>query len=63
LDYTVIGDTVNVAARLQAAANRGQILVSEACYVAAKNLFRFEKVGSFDLKNREKPVLTYEILE
>jgi adenylate cyclase len=63
LDYTVIGDTVNVAARLQAAANRGQILVSEACYESAKSLFHFEKVGSFDLKNREKPVITYEILE
>jgi class 3 adenylate cyclase/FixJ family two-component response regulator len=63
LDYTVIGDTVNVAARLQAAANRGQILVSDSCYESAKNSFNFEKVGSFDLKNREKPVLTYEVIE
>jgi class 3 adenylate cyclase len=51
-----------VAASLQAAANRGQILVSEACYESVKNTFHFEKVGSFDLKNREKPVLTYEVL-
>ncbi|MGB6035675.1 MAG: adenylate/guanylate cyclase domain-containing protein, partial [Cryomorphaceae bacterium] len=45
LDYTVIGDAVNVAARLQAAADRGQILISEANYQKVKESFECKEVG------------------
>ena len=45
LDYTVIGDTVNTAQRLQSAANPGQIIISEPCYQKVKESFNCSKVG------------------
>lgn len=62
LDYTVIGDTVNVASRLQAAANKGQILISEKSYLAIKDSFLCNKIGEISLKNKKSPVTVYEVL-
>jgi adenylate cyclase len=62
LDYTVIGDTVNVSQRLQAAAKPGQIIVSEAAYQQIKESFECQPVGEVKLKNKEQPVMTYEVL-
>jgi adenylate cyclase len=45
LDYTVIGDTVNIAARLQDAQKENQILLSEDCYKGAKESFNFKRLG------------------
>lgn len=61
LDYTVIGDTVNVAARLQSKANPGQVLLLEKYKEAIPDAFKFEKMGIFELKNKAKPVTVYEV--
>ncbi|MCP5762164.1 adenylate/guanylate cyclase domain-containing protein, partial [Klebsiella pneumoniae] len=45
LDFTVIGDTVNTAQRLQAAAGRGQIVINEACYEKVQQSFNCRKIG------------------
>ena len=63
LDYTVIGDTVNTAARLQDAAEQNQIIVCESCYLKVKESFKFKEVGSIALKNKANPVSIYEVLE
>ncbi len=63
LDYTVIGDTVNVAARLQASANKNQILMSDKCYEMVKDSFQCKEVGMLKLKNKQSPLLAYEVLE
>lgn len=63
LDYTVIGDTVNVAARLQASANKNQILMSDKCYELVKDSFQCKEVGMLKLKNKQSPLLAYEVLE
>jgi class 3 adenylate cyclase/FixJ family two-component response regulator len=63
LDYTVIGDNVNTAARLQDAAGENQILISESCYEAVKESFICKKVGAIIMKNKAKPVIVYEVLE
>ena len=63
LDYTVIGDSVNTAQRLQSAAKAGQIIISEAVYEKAKESFSCEKIGEVKLKNKVKPVIIYEVLE
>jgi class 3 adenylate cyclase/AmiR/NasT family two-component response regulator len=43
LDYTVIGDTVNTAARFQDAAKANQIIISETCYNQVKEAFKCKK--------------------
>ncbi|HAH38969.1 MAG TPA: adenylate/guanylate cyclase domain-containing response regulator [Algoriphagus sp.] len=61
LDYTVIGDTVNVAARLQTAANPGQILVLEKCVDQIKDSFTFSTIGEMKLKNKAHPVKVLQV--
>ena len=63
LDYTVIGDTVNTAARLQDAARENQIIISEDCYNQVKESFKCEKVGSTNLKNKSNPMIIYQVIE
>lgn len=63
LDYTVIGDTVNTAARLQDAAKPNQIIISEGCYQTVKESFRCVNLGKIDLKNKSNPVEIYEVIE
>ncbi|WP_424493741.1 adenylate/guanylate cyclase domain-containing protein [Salinimicrobium sp. GXAS 041] len=62
LDYTVIGDVVNVAARLQSAAATNQILISEENYERIKESFSCRKVGSIEMKNKKNPVVVYEVI-
>lgn len=61
LDYTVIGDTVNTAQRLQSAAAPGQIIINEACYQKVKESFKVSKVGEVSLKNKANPETIYEV--
>jgi adenylate cyclase len=63
LDFTVIGDAVNLAQRLQTVAKAGQILISEEVYALAKESFICELVAPFVLKNKAMPVVTYQVLE
>ena len=63
LDYTVIGDGVNLAQRLQAIAQPNQIIISEAVYEKTKESFRCQKIGEVKLKNKIQPVTIYEVLE
>ncbi len=63
LDYTVIGDVVNTAQRLQAAATQNQILIDEACYEKVKESFNCQKVGEVQLKNKSKACTVYEVMD
>jgi adenylate cyclase len=63
LDYTVIGDVVNVAQRLQSAAKANQIIISEEIFEQAKESFQCVRIGEVTLKNKSKPVVIYEVLE
>ncbi|HMR39641.1 MAG TPA: adenylate/guanylate cyclase domain-containing protein [Ignavibacteria bacterium] len=63
LDYTVIGDTVNTAQRLQSSADKGQILISEKAYEKIKESFNCRKVGEVSLKNKSNPMNIYEVFD
>ncbi|MDQ2792693.1 MAG: response regulator [Bacteroidota bacterium] len=63
LDYTVIGDVVNMSQRLQSAAKAGQIIISEAVYEQVKESFQCQYVDEVVLKNKALPVKIYEVVE
>lgn len=63
LDYTVIGDVVNVAQRLQGIAKQGQILIGESSYQKVKESFNCEKMGEVMLKNKANPIVAYEVVD
>jgi adenylate cyclase len=55
-DYTVLGDTVNVAARLQGAAASGEILVTEETYAHVESRFPNASRRELELKGKSEPV-------
>jgi len=62
MDNTVIGDTANVAARLQQAAEPGAILLSEATYRLAQGYARVDPVGPLTLKGKAEPISAHRLL-
>lgn len=62
LDFTVIGDSVNTAQRLQAVAEQSQVVITEACYDNVKQSFNCRKIGQAMLKNKAEEVILYEVL-
>ncbi len=62
MDYTAIGDTTNLAARLQALAEPGTIVVSEATHALLRGGFRTRALGPFDVKGKSEPVTAHQVL-
>ena len=61
MDFTAIGDTVNTAARLEANAKKGQVLISDVLYERLKDRLEVEDVGEIPLKGKTKGVYVYEV--
>ncbi|HXH71969.1 MAG TPA: adenylate/guanylate cyclase domain-containing protein [Mariprofundaceae bacterium] len=62
-DYTVIGDTVNVASRLESLAKNNQIVASEDTRRRCQSHFSMQQLGRVQLKNRKEPVSCYLVLD
>ena len=62
MDFTAIGDTVNTAARLEANAKKGQVLISDAVYERVKERVEVEEIGEIPLKGKSKGVNVYSVI-
>ena len=60
-DYTVIGNQVNVSARLCSLAHSGQTLISQRTYSRVKHMVDAEEIGQILVKGIQHPVVTYSV--
>jgi len=63
MDYTIIGGGANTAARLEAAAQPGEILISYQTFANVKDAFLCEEEGRIDVKGIAYPVATYRVVD
>lgn len=63
LNYTAIGDTVNLAKRLQESSAPGQIIVEEAVIKRLGNQVKARPLGELRVKGRKTPAFAYELLD
>jgi class 3 adenylate cyclase len=61
MDYTAVGDTTNVAARLQSLAEPGTVLIGEATQRLVEGYIRSEAQGPVQVKGRIEPVEVYAV--
>jgi adenylate cyclase len=62
VEYTVLGDAVNVAQRLQEQARPNRVFIGAATRVALNGNFNFRAVGDVELRGRKQPIETFEVL-
>ena len=59
MDYTAVGDTTNLGARLLGLAGPGQILVSAPTHRLTEGFFKFDDLGAFKVKGKVEPIQVY----
>jgi class 3 adenylate cyclase/tetratricopeptide (TPR) repeat protein len=62
MDYTAVGDTTNVANRLQQAADPGRILISEATFRLVGGYFHTRPLGALPVKGKTEPVAAWDVI-
>ncbi len=63
MEYSALGDAVNVASRLETFARPNEICVDDTTHAETKDLFQYEQIGDIDVKNRAQPVPVYKVIK
>ena len=61
MDYTAVGDTTNLASRMESMAMPGAILVSKSTYRLTRDFFEFKSLGEVEVKGKEYPQEAFEL--
>jgi class 3 adenylate cyclase/predicted ATPase len=62
MEYSALGDAINLAARMEQTAEPGMVQVAHDTYKLVRNLFEFKALGSIEIKGKTEPVLAYQAL-
>jgi class 3 adenylate cyclase/tetratricopeptide (TPR) repeat protein len=62
VEFKALGDTVNLASRLQTLAEPGTTLVAQETFQLTEGFFRFENLGERPIKGKSRPVRVYQVL-
>ena len=62
MDFTAIGDTVNLASRMESSAEPGAVYLSENTFRAVRDYFEYESLGALQVKGKPEPVVAYKAL-
>jgi class 3 adenylate cyclase/tetratricopeptide (TPR) repeat protein len=62
MEYTALGDAINLAARMEQTAAPGTIQIAHDTYKLIKSLFEFEDLGGIEVKGKSEPVPAYRVL-
>ena len=62
MEYTALGDAVNVASRLQTFARPNEICIDEVTQAKTNGLFNVEEIGTIDVKNRGQGITVFKVL-
>ena len=63
MDYTAVGDTTNLASRMESMAGPGTILVSGNTHRLARDFFEFESLGKIEVKGKKEPQEAFELIK
>ena len=62
VEFTAVGDTVNLASRMEQMAEPGTTYVTEDTFKLTEGYFRFEALGEKEIKGKEKPLKVYQVI-
>jgi hypothetical protein len=62
VEFKAVGDTVNLASRMEDLAEPGATYVSEETFKLTEGLFRYESLGEREVKGKEEPVRVYRVI-
>jgi class 3 adenylate cyclase/tetratricopeptide (TPR) repeat protein len=63
MEYTALGDAINLAARMEQTAVPGTVQIAYDTYKLVKPLFEFKELGGIEVKGKEESVMAYRVLE
>ena len=62
VEFKAVGDTVNLASRMESLAEPGTIYVTQETFKLTEGFFRFESLGEKQVKGKEEPICVYQVI-